>query len=76
MDQYDISPKALKRPGLNLSLEVFERLELNKCFIFNFADVKESYLRNRASLVGKQLGRKFKVIKHKENQLFEVARIA
>jgi len=72
---YDASPKALHKAYFNLTQEVFKKLEIGKCFLWKFEDVKETYLRNRASIVGKQIGRKFRVIKHKNNQIFEIARI-
>jgi hypothetical protein len=76
MEIYEASPKAIHKAAFDLSQEVFEKLEVGKCYIWKFEDVKESYLRNRASLVGKQLGRKFRVIKHKDSRIFEIARTA
>lgn len=50
-------------------------LELGKSFAAKKSDIKEQYLRNRASVVGKKLNRKFSVVNHKETEFFEVARV-
>lgn len=68
------SSKALKVDQVMISYPWLE-LEIGKSFAAKKSDIKEQYLRNRASSVGKKAGRKFSVVNHKETEYFEVMRV-
>lgn len=50
-------------------------LTVGKSFTVPFADVKQATIVSYASRMAKKLGRKFKVIVHESNKLYEVARL-
>lgn len=75
---FNASPKALIRArGHKVSKAEydFEGVELNKCFMVPYGTIKIGSLRNKATMMGKMLGRKFTVVDHGEEGGYEVARI-
>lgn len=74
---FDASPKSIARGrGQRSAVQYpFEDLEVNKCFIIKYGSIKIGSLRNKASAMGKQLGRRFTVVDHGEEGGYEVARI-
>lgn len=71
---FDASPKSLSvTRGRSSPDHPFEKLEVGKCFIVKHEAIKSGSLRNKASIVGKKLGRKFTVVDH--GDVYEVARI-
>jgi len=73
---YDASPKAMARvPGQSGDTR-FEELKVGQCLIFVHGSIPIGSLRNKASRLGKKLGRKFTVVDHGPNEGYEVARVA
>jgi hypothetical protein len=53
----------------------FDSLKIGECFTFKIGEFSESSVRLSAFNVGKKTAKKFTVIKHKDLDLIEVARI-
>lgn len=53
----------------------WKELDIGKCFIVSQENIKYESIKALASRKGRLLDRKFTVVTHKEDNLFEVARI-
>jgi hypothetical protein len=53
----------------------FDQLEIGQAFPVSFGDSLDTSLRTAATSAGKKLKKKFTVIKHKQYNVYEVARI-
>lgn len=53
----------------------FEDVEVGYCFMVPYDTIKGGSLRNKASIVGKKLGKVFTVIDHGKDVGYEVTRI-
>lgn len=70
---YPCSQKALdKIRGSNYR---YADLEVGQSFRIPFGEIKIGSLRNKVSVAGKKLGRKFSVIEHDKETGYEVVRI-
>jgi hypothetical protein len=58
------------------SIYPFDEMQIGQSFSVPFSDSREKSLRTQVSLAIKRTGKKFKIIKHKELALFEVARLS
>ncbi len=75
---FDASPKSMARSHGNRFSDInypFEELLIGKCFIVPHTAIKIGSLRNKATMMGKKLGRRFTVVDYGERG-YEVARIA
>lgn len=77
MNTFDISPqlKAISGAGKKQSKYPWHTLEPGKCFTVADDKVKLSTLETLAYRTGKRHNKKFKVLHHPEQKLFEVGRI-
>ena len=55
---------------------LFEEMEIGKCIIIKFGELKEQSIRNLVTTQSKRLDKTFRCIKHKEEGVFEVVRVA
>lgn len=65
---------------LNNRIKKFEpdcnALEIGQSFSVGMDEMKFATIRAQVSVIGKKLGKKFRVVLHEEHKIYEVARIA